>query len=205
MINEMENKPSLNEMSDLEFGKNKLEMMRYRANGLSYMLGFGGIAFSVLAAFICLNSFNPNSVLAIIKILMNVFILLFGFLCCEKAKAYSRQGSIMLIGLGGVCILRIFWVPLQLMINFNKYITALDKGEGIETLNKYKNILGKTITSYYEGDNSIRWLTANGNFRGIIAIIFLCIAAAFFITAGLVGVIRSKQLTTYLDSLKEEK
>jgi hypothetical protein len=202
MINEMENKPSLNEMSDLEFDKNKLEMMRYRANGLSYMLGFGGIAFSVLAAFISLNSFNPNSVLVIVKILLNVFILLFGFLCCEKAKAYSKNGSLVLIGLGGICAARIFWVPLQLIIYFNKFKAALDAGEKTADYEKY---IGKTITGYYKGDNTVRWLTANGNFRGIVAILFLALAATCFIIAGLIGVKRSVKLSGYMNSIKESK
>lgn len=201
MINEMENKPSLNEMSDLEFGKNQLEMMRYRANGLSYMLGFGGIAFSVLAAFISLNSFNPNSVLVIVKILMNVFILLFGFLCCEKAKAYSKNASLLMIGLGGVCIARIFWVPLQLMIYYNKFMSAFEAGEDTKGFEKY---IGKTITGYYKGDNSFRWLTPNGNFRAILAIVFLILAGLFFIGAGLIGVRRSVKLSGYLDSIKEK-
>ena len=39
MINDIENKNSLNEMSDLEHDKNQLEMMRYRVNSLSYILG----------------------------------------------------------------------------------------------------------------------------------------------------------------------
>lgn len=202
MINEMENKPSLNEMSDLEFDKNKLEMMRYRANGLSYMLGFIGIAFSVLAAFVSLNSFNPNSVLVIVKILLNVFILLFGFLCCEKSKAYSKNGSLVLIGLGGICIARIFWVPLQLIINYNKFMSALDKGESTA---KYEEVLGKTITGFYKGDNTVRWLTANGNFRGIITIVFLALAAVSFIFAGIIGAKRSVKLAGYLDSIKQGK
>ena len=47
MMNNVENKNDLNKMSDLEFGKNKVEMMRYRENSLSYKLGMAGIGCSV--------------------------------------------------------------------------------------------------------------------------------------------------------------
>ena len=46
-MNNVENKNDLNKMSDLEFGKNQVEMMRYRDNSLSYKLGLGGLVFSV--------------------------------------------------------------------------------------------------------------------------------------------------------------
>ena len=91
MLNDIENKTSLNGMSDLEFNKNKVEMTRYRANGLSYKLGFLAIVFSVLAAFMSLNSFQPNSVAVIGKIMLNIVILLGGFLFCEQAKNYSAR------------------------------------------------------------------------------------------------------------------
>ena len=52
MINEVENNNSLTQMSDLEHDKNQLEMMRYRENRLSYMLGFVALIASILACFI---------------------------------------------------------------------------------------------------------------------------------------------------------
>ena len=89
MMNNVENKNDLNKMSDLEFGKNQVEMMRYRDNSLSYKLGLGGLAFSVLAAFFCLNGFNPTSFTTLIAIMLNIVILLGGFLGIEKTKSYS--------------------------------------------------------------------------------------------------------------------
>lgn len=172
------------------------EMMRYRPNGLSYKLGFGGIAFSVLAAFICLNSFNPNSFLVIVKILMNIAILLFGFLNVEKAKAYSKKGSIVLMAIGGVNIARIFWVPLLLIINYNKWVSA-----PVDQKSQYEFILGKTITN--SSSNLINYLPQNGNFRGITAIIFLLISAAFFISAGVVGYKRSVKLEAYMATINK--
>ena len=174
------------------------EMMRYRSNGLSYKLGFGGIACSILAAFICLNSFNPNSFLVIVKILMNIAILLFGFLSIEKAKAYSKQGSIILIVIGGINLARIFWVPFLLILNYNLWASA-----GEADKRKYEQFIGKTITS----DNRylISYLPQDGNFRGWFAIILLILSAVFFISAGVIGLKKSVKLSNYMESLKENK
>ena len=174
------------------------EMMRYRNNSLSYKLGFGGIAFSIFAAFICLNGFNPNSFLVIIKILMNIAILLFGFLNVEKAKSYSKKGSIVLIGLGVVNILRMFWVPLLLIINYNAWLGAAEEDKA-----QYTSILGKTITS--RSNDLLTYLPQDGNFRGILAMVLLIISASFFIASGVIGYKKSVQLENYMSSLKENK
>lgn len=175
------------------------EMMRYRNNGLSYKLGFGGIGFSILAAFICLNSFNPNSFLVIVKILMNIAILLFGFLSIEKAKAYSKQGSITLIVLGGINIARIFWVPLLLIIKYTGWLAAETSVEKDE----YAKYLGKTITD--RSRNYVNYLPQSGYFRGITAIVLLIVSAAFFIAAGVIGLKRAVKLENYMQTLKENK
>lgn len=209
---EVEDKIADETMSEAEIVETKKEMMRYRANSLSYWLGFGAIGFSVLASFVCLNSFAPTTVLVILKILLNIIILLFGFLSCEKTKAYSEKSSIALIGIGGVCVLRIFWVPLQLLIYFNKFVPAQEtlakdatNKEASAIVAECRNYLGTTITDYYRGDKlSIHWLPANGNFRGILAMVLLACAAAMFIAAGVIGLIRSKKLSSYMSSLNQK-
>ncbi len=200
MINEMEKNKTMSKMSDLEFDKNSVEMMRYRNNKLAYWLGLGGLAFSVLASFIILNSMSPITIQVILCIFLNIFILLSGFLACERTKTYSRNGSIFLGALGVVNILQIFWLPLTIIITYNTWNNMTD----LEEKSKYaKNNVGAVIT---EGtDNSIHWLSTNGNFRGIVAILFLAISAAFFISAAVLGVMKSKKLNNYLDSLKVEK
>ena len=200
MINEVENNVSLNQMSDLEHDKNQLEMMRYRENRLSYNIGIIGIFASLIACFICLNSTNPITAVVVAKVMLNIVILLGGFLCIEKAKAYSKNASIALIVFGGICVARIFWIPLQLIRYFAQYQAFL---KGTTTDKTFENYLGKTVTNAYSSSvDSIRWLPASGTFRGVFAIIFLLIAAATFIAAGVIGYIRSKKLNTYLDSLK---
>lgn len=191
MINEMKEKNTMSKMSDLEHDKNSVEMMRYRNNKLSYGLGFGGLAFSVLAAFINLNSMSPITIQVILAIILNIVILLFGFLCVERTKTYSKQGSISLIVLGGIDIAQMFWLPLIIIITYANY-----SGVGDD-----KNV-GRVIT---EGEqNNIHWLTTNGTVRGVMAMVFLAIAAAFFITAGVIGIQKSNKLNNYLKSINVE-
>ena len=207
MINEVENNNSLNQMSDLEHDKNQLEMMRYRENRLSYMLGFLALLSSILACFICLNSTNPTRPEIILKVLLNIFILLGGFLCIEKAKSYSKNGSIMLMVYGGICAARIFWVPLQLLIYFPMYDAnaTAQAGEALDKKNKAAQFLGQTITGYYANNTQTRWLTHNGTIRAMLAIVLLLVAASAFIAAGFIGFVRSKKLTAYLESLNISK
>ena len=107
MINEQEKKATLNKMSDLEYQKNDTEMMRYRPNTLSHKLGLLGMGASILGAFICLNSMATQDIQVLLVILLNIVILLGGFLAAEKAKSYSKAGSIAQIVFGGICAARI--------------------------------------------------------------------------------------------------
>lgn len=198
MMNNVENKNDLNKMSDLEFGKNKVEMMRYRDNSLSYKLGLGALAFSVLACFFCLNGFNPNSFTTLLAIMLNIVVLLGGFLAVEKSRAYSAKGSIALVVFGGVCIARIFWIPLLMIIHYNAWVA-----EGKENNSEHIKFIGKTITT--DNQNQLTFLPTDGNIRGVFAIICLIAAAILFIAAGYIGVVRSRKLTTYLNSINQKK
>lgn len=200
MINELEKNKTMSKMSDLEFDKNSVEMMRYRPNKLPYVLGFAGLGFSVLAAFINLNSMYPSTVQVILCIFLNIFILLFGFLNVERTKAYSKAGAVTLITLGGINVAQIFWIPLNVIVTYN---TWNNMAEGSEKSKYQAENVAAILTD--SNANSIHWLSTSGNFRGIIAIIFLAISAAFLITAGVIGIQKSNKLNNYLDSLKVEK
>ena len=189
MVNNIENNTSLNSVSDLENSKNKLEMMRYRANSLSYTLGLIAILLSVFAAFISLNSMAVNKPAVIIKIFVNIGVLLVGFLCCEKAKAYSSAGSITLIILGAVCIARMIWIPRQIIVDYAKFLNGAD----VDTLRLGQTVLSKQYAT--------AWLPNSGTFRGVLAIGLLAGAAVSFVASGIIGYIRSKKLTTYLESI----
>jgi energy-coupling factor transporter transmembrane protein EcfT len=200
MINEMEKNKTMSKMSDLEFDKNSVEMMRYRNNKLAYSLGLGGLAFGVLASFIILNSMAAITVQVILCIFLNIFMLLAGFLACERTKTYSRNGSIFLGVLGAINVLQIFWLPLTIITTYNKWDSITDVNE--KSTYGRENV-GAVITE--GGANSIHWLSTNGNFRGILAIVLLVISAAFYISAAVLGVMKSNKLNNYLDSLKVEK
>lgn len=201
MINEQENKTSLNKMSDLEYTKNDTEMMRYRVNGLSYKLSLSAMVCSILGAFICLNSANPKDFWTIVIILMNVVILLGGFLASERVKNYSKKSSISLFVFGGVCLGRIFWVPLLLMINYNIWTKDPTSAKGT----KAGNYLAKTITSKGTSGYAVAFLPSDGNLRAIMAMIFFAAAGVCFIVAGVIGVKRSVKLSNYLESINEKK
>lgn len=219
MINEIENKNSQKNMSDLEYAKNDTEMMRYRVNGLSYKLGLFAMICSLLGAFICLNTYNPNNFQVILIIMLNIVILLGGFLAAEKVKNYSKAGAIGQIVFGGICFARIFYIPLIILINFSKYInaynwlqdnpTVTDKditGQYTTAMSEASKYLGATITSYYTSSKQANaFLPANGYFRGVASIILFVCAGALFIAAGVIGYLRAKRLSTYLESINIKK
>ncbi len=205
MINEQENKASLNKMSDLEYTKNDTEMMRYRVNGLSYKIGLLAMVFSILGAFICLNSVQPNDIQTIFKILLNVVVLLGGFLCAEMVKNYSHKGAIAQIVFGGITAARIFYYPLLLMIHYNGYKDAIAAADDVAA-KSHEKYLAQTILSYEKQTKyATAFLPADGNLRAIFAMICFAISAICFITAGIIGFKRAQKLSTYMNSIKESK
>ena len=165
------------------------QMMRYRNNSLAYKIGMCAIAFSILGAFICLNSYKWD-LTVIIKILGNIVILLFGFLSIEKVKSYSLQYSYTLLGIGALCVARIFWIPLRLINLYNIYLTNPNDEEVL----KY---LGPVVT----GDPSVNsYLPQSGVIRGVAAMILIALAAVCFITSGVIGVIKAKRYHAYMST-----
>lgn len=160
------------------------EMLRYRANSLSYKYGMLAIVFSILAAFISLNSIQWD-VDVIIKILGNIIILLFGFLSIEKVKAYDKKFSYVLMAFGLVCIGRIFWCPLMLIRDYTKFLADPE----------FTGRLGKTVV----GDGMMNaYLPQSGYTRAIIAIVFLSLAAVSFIVSGVTAYIKARQYEEYM-------
>lgn len=216
MISEQEKRTSFNKMSDLEYQKNDTEMMRYRVNGLSHKLGLGGLAFATLGSFICLNSMNPNNINVLVMIGINIAILLLGFLFCENVKNYSTKASISLLVLGGVSVASMFYIPIILLTNYSTYVAQIEiignkesTREAIAAAKKIKDAaaynLGSTITAYYEENTAVAFLGHDGNVRAVLAMVFFAVAAAFFISSGVIGYLRATKLSRYLDSIKESK
>lgn len=192
MDNKVENKNDVKVVEKVYYDESNIsgEMLRYKTNSLSYKLGFGGLLLSVLAAFICLNSLTWG-VEVIIKILGNIVILLFGFLSLEKVKAYSKTYSYVMVGIGAVCIGRMFWGPLEIIIWYAKYCNNPTDEQMIEI----RKHLGPAIIDSYQTN---AYLTQNGTIRGILAIVFLAGAAALFIFAGLYGLKKSVEYANYM-------
>jgi len=188
----------------------KREMMRYRTNGTSYKLGLIGMICSLFGAFICLNSMNPDNVQVILIILLNVVILLGGFLAAEKVKAYSKKGAIAQMIFGGICVARIFYIPLIIMINYSRFVSSIEWNDiyerwdviDSEKYNSAVKYLGATITSKFNGNVANSYLPASGIFRGIAAMVLFGIAGACFIAAGIIGSKRAKALESYMNSLE---
>ncbi len=176
----------------------KYEKMRYQKNTLSYSIGFIGILASIFAAFLLLNSLQPGFY-TVLKILMNIVILLFGFMCCENVKNYREKSGYMMIGIGAVCFARIFFGP---MILFTKYhqLQGFLHDETPELTDAEKTICQKWLGSSVMSHTG--YLTTNGYVRAIIAIVLLLIAAASFIAAGLICIKKSTDLKKYLNSTK---
>ena len=208
MINEQEKKSTLTKMSDLEYAKNDVEMMRYRPNGLSHKIGLLGMGMSLFGAFICLNSIKAGDFQVLIIIMLNIVILLGGFLACERAKTYSYKGSIALAVFGGICVARMFYIPIVLFTNYATYTSLYGKADLTEAESKALDgaisQLGETITYKNGGQEAVAFLPSDGYFRGIFAMVLFALAGAAFIAAGVIGIMRSRKLSTYLDSIKEK-
>lgn len=176
------------EIKDIE--NVKLEKMRYQKNSLSYILGFAGIIFSILAAVIGLNTLKPSPMF-VIKILMNIGILLFGFLTCEKVKTYKLGYGYTMFGFAAICIARIFWFPLLMITNWSKF----NKGDVVGA----QKVLGAQIFAtdkQYQG-----YMFQNCYGRAAVCIILLITSAAFFAFSGYVAVKKTKKLNNYLASI----
>lgn len=187
----------------------KTQKMRYQKNSLSYNLGLLGLACSIFAAFICLNSIRPQMVV-IVKILMNILIFLVGFLAMEKAKTYQEKYGYTLVVLGGISFLRIFWYPIQLIRYTSIKLGILDGTYSgsvtTEDCSKYLNELTepKLDAAGNIAYSSRGFLPNSGEFRGWMAIILLAIACAAFVAAGIVCIKKSKTLKNYLISINEK-
>ena len=186
-MNSMSTNVENKELEKVYYDQNDMhgEMMRYRANSSSYKYGMLAIVFSVLAAFISLNSIKWTSFDVIVKILGNIVILLFGFLSIEKVKAYNKNYSYVLMGFGGVCIARIFWFPLMLITDYAAY---LENSSEVGRLGP--TIIGSKIAHAY--------LPQSGYVRAIIAIVFLSLAAFFFLLSGFIAYKKSNRYHQYM-------
>lgn len=214
----------ISSMSEADYATMQLEKMRYFDNKTSHTLGYVGIVTSLLAMFFALNTMAPayflGGVGTVLAILMNIFILLTGFLTVEKVKTYSIGYSKYMVCLGAMSVLRIFWYPLTTIRLYNQMITDIKSGDYSTysaVVSKYTGQLGASILKGTPLDASgndcsknladfnhiatAGFFSANGNIRGIVMIILLIISGAAFIAGGIIGYIKATKLKKYLESL----
>lgn len=182
----------------------KLEKLRYQKNSSAYILGFCAIIFSVFAAFIALNSLYPNY-FTIIKILMNIGILLFGFLSCEKVKNYSKPYSYVMFGFAAICILRILWAPRLLINGWSKLVEGREIGgdQGDKLVSEAGKIIGESLTA--QSSQQKGFLPQSGNLRATLCIVFLVTAAVLFALSGYIAYAKTKKLNNYLNSIETDE
>ena len=198
-------------MSEAEYEQYELQKMRYTDNKISHTLAYVGVVCSLAAGFIALNSMDPiyflNGFGGILAILLNIIILLAGFLSAEKVKTYSMGYSKFIIGVGAVCALRIFWYPLSLIILYSQLKGQLSDGIDISTVqSNFKGKLGASMLGLNDSGDGFKttsYLTANGYIRAIIIIVFLLVAAVSFIVSGYIGMKKTKKLQEYMSTLEE--
>ena len=159
-------------------------MLRYRSNSLSYKYGMLAIVFSILSAFISLNSVKWDLTI-IVKILGNIIILLFGFLSVEKVKAYNKKFSYVLMVFGVVCIARIFWCPLILIKDYAQFLSNPEV-----TGRLGQTVVGNAMMNSY--------LPQSGYTRAIIAIVLLVLSSISFLVAGITAYFKSVQYENYM-------
>lgn len=180
----------------------KLEELHYNNNKFSQMLGYVAIVFLVLNTLFTLNTVKPTFLVAFIYVIVTIFMLLFGFLCCEKVKAYKKNYAIGLGALGLITFVLIFLLPLQTIIQYNAYHSASLAGDTqamADIANKY---LGAALT---DASNVSNMLTQNGYIRSIVMIILLGVCTALFMLAAVAGYMKSIKLAKFLASTRENK
>lgn len=180
------------EIIDIEAVRN--EKLRYQTNKTAYYLGLLACIFSTFAGFIGLNTMKASAT-TIVKILLNIFILLFGFASTENVKKYSLKASIWLFVLAGINVIRIFWYPIQMFKWWRKYKKT---GNGDILSDHFSKIM------YSTSDTLRGYLPRNGVFRGILMLTMLIISSVLFAFSAYLGMVKTLKLQKYLKSINVE-
>ncbi len=154
----------------------KRDRMRFTLNGLSGGLALLAIVFNVFY-FVSIYKSDFNFYYSYdmgVSVLVNLVFMLTVFLCSEGVKNYKMGYAVALVVVGLFEIVRIFGLPL-----------AAHTTE---------------ITQKIDGVDTTVLVMQNGQF--IRVVIYLGIAAALLIAAGVIGIIRSHQLAQHNKQLQ---
>lgn len=180
----------------------KLDELRYNSNKFSQMMGYIAVVFVIANALITLNTVAPSFTQAFVFILLTIFMLLIGFLACEKVKAYKKEYSYVLMVLALVNLALIFWLPLQTIVQYGNYQAALDANNQAEAASIASKYFAATIT---DGAGYTSMITQNAAVRGFIMIVFNAVACGFFALAGVTGYFKAVKLEKHLASVEAKK
>lgn len=94
----------------------KADKMRYQANKSGYALILLGMAISIVALFRIITPVTviPDFSIAL-EIIVNIMLMLTTFLAAERCKFYQKTWAIVSFVIAGTHVLRIFYVPTQLL------------------------------------------------------------------------------------------
>lgn len=178
----------------------ELEELRYTNNKLSQMLGYCALILGLFAALIVLNSVKPGFLPSMIYILGNICLLLVGFLASEKVKAHNKQYSIVMLVIGVIFFLSIFWLPLQLIIHYGDYLKAVEANDQALLELIKKKYLGAAIT-----DSPVfqSILPQSGYLRATMSIVLLSLSTVCASFSAVIAYKKSVKLEKYLQANKK--
>ena len=111
----------------------KTEIMHYRLNKASSVLGLLAILFNAL---MFLHIYGMSSCKADfylgVDLVINIVFMLYAFLVSENQKKYDIKAGYLSIGLGVIEVLRIFFIPLKYLLqnlNDELHIKGLPMGD----------------------------------------------------------------------------
>ena len=113
----------------------KLDRMRYNKNKLASTLALVAIVFNALY-FVCVYKTDVGTyfykMMIGFSVLYNLVFMLIAFLSSESVKNYKLSFAIVMLVLGVMQIVRIFYIPLQaLRTPFGENSTVIDAGKFI--------------------------------------------------------------------------
>ena len=112
----------------------KLDRMRYNKNKLSSTLALVAIVFNALY-FVCVYKTDVGAyfykMMIGFSVLYNLVFMLTAFLCSESVKNYKLSFAIVMLVLGALQIVRIFYIPLQAYRTPFGEGTVIDSGKFI--------------------------------------------------------------------------
>lgn len=156
-------------MDELQTKFLKRDRMRFTLNTLSGGLALLAIVFNVFY-FVSIYKSDFNFYYNFdmgISVLMNLVFMLTVFLCAEGVKRYKLGYAVTLLIVGAIEFARIFFLPLSA----HSYELTKKAADGTET-----------VSLVMETPQFVR------------VVVYLSVAAALLVAAGVIGIVRSKQL-----------